>query len=92
LRVSKLCKEDVDKDVLKELDNLQNVRNKIVHEKYYKTWELSEIVNFETLVSSAIEDICRFGIARNFPGKYTCVSGENYMELASFALLSREKI
>ena len=91
-RVGKLCKANIDKEVLTKLNDLQTYRNKIVHEKFLKQWTLSDISDYEVLVSSVIEEICRFGIAKNIPGKYTCVSGENRMELASVAVLGKKEI
>jgi hypothetical protein len=91
-RIANLCKEDVDRDTVKKLDKLQKKRNKIVHEKYTKTWELTDIQEAEDLVSAAIEQICLYGLNNNVPGRYTCISNKNTLVVQSVAGLTNEEI
>ncbi len=92
IRIAQLCKDDINKDIVKNLDQLQNERNKIVHEKYSKTWQLADIQDAENIVSEVIEQICHYGMNNDIPGKYSCVSNENTMVLQSFAVLTNEEI
>jgi hypothetical protein len=91
-RIANLCKEDIDKHNIKKLDKLQNERNKIVHEKFSKKWELSDIQETENLISAIIEEICQFGLNNNIPGNYTCISNENTLHIQSVAGLTNEQI
>jgi len=88
VRIAKLCKQEYDKNLATKLNDLQEIRNKIVHEKYSKHWLLEEISNFEGLVASVIEDLCKFGIKKSIPGNYSCVNTDYTMEIGSIAVLN----
>ncbi|WP_085297002.1 HEPN domain-containing protein [Cognaticolwellia mytili] len=91
-KIAKLCKEDVDSKLVIDLNQLQAQRNKIVHEKLSKDWNLGDIEVAESTVSKVIEQVCRFGLKRDIPGLYSCVDNKTVLEFESFAVLGNEKI
>lgn len=91
-RMANLCNGDVDKELTKKLDNIQNIRNKIVHEKYIQTWELDKIQEVEKLISVVIEQICLYGLNNQIPGDYTCINKEHVIVVQSVSGLTNKKI
>lgn len=91
-RIARLCKEKIDDGIIKKLDRLQVERNKIVHEKYSKSWDLVEMGKSEVIVSEAIEQLCHFGIKNGIVGKYTCINKDNTIVLEDFAIFTNEEI
>ena len=90
IKVNKLFKQEASTQLTKGLTELQKYRNRIVHEKFSKNWTLEEISAFESVVSDAIEAICRLGMNKGIPGSYTCVNGKNVLEVSNVGLISTE--
>lgn len=73
-RVSKISKSPLDKDVSKNLDKIQKLRNKIAHEKHNQNWNVTEIEEFENIVGKGIEELCKAANSNGVPGNYSCIA------------------
>lgn len=92
IRASKLCKSNIDEDIVKNINALQSQRNKIIHEKNFSPFDLVDIEVAQSLVATVIEIFCELALKKDVPGRYTCIRPEIIVEMRSLALVINEDV
>jgi hypothetical protein len=88
LRASNLVRSGLDIETA-ALAALQKTRNVIVHEAAHPM-ALPSITDAHDTVDSAIESLCKIGLATGIPGRYSCIDQSNTIVMQSVALLGKE--
>lgn len=87
-RAARLCKYEQGESIFKGIEEIQGIRNKIVHEKHLPILDIDELHRFHGILNSVIESLCHMGIEKEIPGRYTYVKPETTIKLKSIALVT----
>lgn len=75
-RAASLCKYEQSEVIFDGIEEIQTIRNRIVHEKYLPKLDIGDLQRSHSAVSSVIENLCHMGIKKKLPGRYTYVKPE----------------
>ncbi len=73
-RAAKSTRLDFNQDIVVQLNTLQLLRNRIIHEKHITPLTIDELSTAQSTVSASIEFLCRCAINKDVPGKYSCIN------------------
>ncbi|WP_444924378.1 hypothetical protein ACJJH9_03870 [Microbulbifer sp. DLAB2-AF] len=87
-RAVSICKYNQAETIFDGIKEMQEIRNRIVHEKYLPSLDIDDLQRFHSVLSSVIESLCHMGIKKGLPGRYTYVKPGTTFELKSFATVT----
>jgi len=61
------------------LNDIQNRRNKIIHERHRPNTKLEDVATVHEVVDEAIQKLGEIGVKIELPGKYTCVNSRHFV-------------
>ncbi|MDO9319449.1 MAG: hypothetical protein Q7V56_14805 [Gammaproteobacteria bacterium] len=87
-RAAKLCDAQTNEQLVNQIDTIQRLRNRIVHEKESSSFGVKDVGEAHQHIAQAIENLGHFAIKMDVPGRYTYILPEGTLVLSSIAFVA----